>query len=138
MSVIDAALSDRPGRLVMQADDPAGARLSATGTIEVRATTLDTLVFEEGLRPPSLLKLDVEGEEVAVLRGARRVLEDHRPIVLLSTHSAALRAECHRLLVDLGYVVEPEDGRTAVADTDEVIATPAGRRPLRGRKELPI
>ena len=39
---------------------------------------------------PSLIKIDVEGGEMAVLRGAEALLRQHRPILLLSLHSEAL------------------------------------------------
>jgi FkbM family methyltransferase len=131
VTIVEAAVSDWPGRSAMQAVSSAGAQLNAAGTIAVRTTTLDALVFEEGLRPPSLLKLDVEGEEARVLEGARRTLTTYRPIVLLSTHSAALRQQCHRALGELGYGIQAEDGRTAVVDADEVIAM-GGKSETRG------
>jgi FkbM family methyltransferase len=46
----------------------------------VVAVTLDWLL--ESLAPPSLVKIDVEGAEMEVLRGANRLFETVRPIVL--------------------------------------------------------
>jgi FkbM family methyltransferase len=59
-----------------------------------------------GLTRLDLLKLDVEGMEVEVLRGARRTLKACKPILLvevIKTDQAALLA----LLGELGYRVEP-------------------------------
>jgi FkbM family methyltransferase len=59
-------------------DDPYWERvnkLSATKSI-VPATTLDTLKKEVGLRPPFLLKPDVQGSEKSALQGAAELLED--------------------------------------------------------------
>ena len=50
-----------------------------------------------GLRPPDLVKMDVEGAEVAALPGMQATLARHRPILLLELHGrAAARAslEC--------------------------------------------
>lgn len=74
-------VSDRPGRLrfsvgldamnhVMREDEPGPF-------VEVAVTTLDALI---GDRAPTLIKIDVEGHEEAVLRGASQTLA--RPDVL--------------------------------------------------------
>jgi hypothetical protein len=46
----------------------------------VPAFNLDTLL--ESLPPPKVLKIDVEGSEVEVLRGQTRMLEQVRPTIL--------------------------------------------------------
>ena len=68
------------------------------------AARLDTLVEELDLPWPGLLKIDVEGAEAAVLRGAPRVL-DHRPAVVIETHGARVEGECAELLAARGYRV---------------------------------
>lgn len=47
----------------------------------VPVTRLDDLVERYGLRP-GFIKIDVEGAEELVLKGARQTLERHRPVVL--------------------------------------------------------
>jgi len=49
--------------------------------VNVSTTTLDTLVRELALKPPYLLKLDVQGAEEAVLAGARAVLGNTHAVV---------------------------------------------------------
>jgi FkbM family methyltransferase len=45
------------------------------GKMKVPAVTVDSLAREFGLPPPFLLKLDIQGAELAVLKGARETLE---------------------------------------------------------------
>ncbi len=69
------------------------------------AETLDHLLETGVIRPPGLLKIDVEGAEMSVLQGAARVLRDHRPHVVVETHSAALETGVADMLAGLGYRV---------------------------------
>lgn len=89
-----------------------GLNPSLASLIEVRAravadvdgpgsVTLDTDLPDIG--QVGLLKVDVEGAEAAVLHGARRLLVDTRPDVILETHSAELEDVCARQLIDAGY-----------------------------------
>ena len=66
----------------------------------VEMVTLDALTRREGIRP-DLIKIDVEGFEEPVLRGARTVLERDRPILMVEIQSR--RNEVMRLLAELGY-----------------------------------
>jgi FkbM family methyltransferase len=50
-------------------------------TVKVPATTLDALVKELALKPPYLLKLDVQGAEQSALAGARNVLADTHTVI---------------------------------------------------------
>lgn len=45
----------------------------------VRCVTADKLVFEEGVESPTTMKIDVEGWELEVLRGAERMLAERPP-----------------------------------------------------------
>ena len=59
--------------------------------VRVRAVTVDELVAELGVRPTHL-KIDVEGAEGAVLRGAQGVLaDDVPPLVFLELHNGMTR-----------------------------------------------
>ncbi len=49
---------------------------------QVESTSLDDFVFIENNPKPTFIKIDVEGAEEQVLRGALRVLRDVRPVIL--------------------------------------------------------
>ena len=84
--------------------------MGAEGAVPVRAFTLDHLVFRDGLPAPTIMKIDVEGAEHAVRRGATGLMTEKRPLIFLSTHGPQVHTECCRLLVGLGYTLRPEMG----------------------------
>jgi FkbM family methyltransferase len=54
----------------------------------VPCTTLDDIV--RSTCPPTLIKVDAEDVELDVLRGARRLLSEHRPTVVIELHSSVV------------------------------------------------
>jgi len=71
--------------------------------VKVPATTLDALVEELALKPPFLLKLDVQGAEQSVLAGARNVLADSLAIVCEADVDDF--QSINELLLDAGFVL---------------------------------
>ena len=71
----------------------------------VPTVTVDAIVQQLGTYPDAI-KVDVEGAELSVLKGAQVTLREAKPRVFLSTHSAALRENCLKYLTDLGYTIE--------------------------------
>jgi len=69
-------------------------------TFAVPCISLDDFVGEEPL--PDFIKCDVEGAEVQVFAGARKVLE-HRPLVACEVHSDDNRVQLTQLFSSLGY-----------------------------------
>jgi len=59
------------------------AEFGAERRVPVELSTLDTVVRAAGLDRVDLLKIDVEGYEPAVLRGAEWTLAQHRPTLLV-------------------------------------------------------
>ncbi len=73
------------------------------GEFRVEAKSLDELVYREGFPPPNFIKIDVEGAELEVLKGATRLLSELRPVVLCELHDEGLRPGVLSLLYSLGY-----------------------------------
>src|SRR5207245_773464 len=78
------------------------------GEVDERSNrvTLDHLVFSEGLKPPDVIKMDIDGPEYEVLCGSPRVLNECRPKMIVEVHSRALETDCKRLLEESGYNVK--------------------------------
>jgi len=61
--------------------DSCQVRVHEMGSLTVQAFTLDDLVFTNGLPAPTVMKIDVEGAELSVLRGATKTIEKYQPLV---------------------------------------------------------
>ncbi|MGA2806276.1 MAG: FkbM family methyltransferase [Acidimicrobiales bacterium] len=97
---------------------PVYARTKVIDEIEVRVTTFDRLVNEEGLERIDVVKIDVEGAEELVLQGGEASLRRFRPLVLLELQDPSLRtlgSSAERviaLLESLDYSVVGYSART--------------------------
>jgi FkbM family methyltransferase len=74
----------------------------SSGTVDVELVTLDTYVERQGVAP-TVVKIDVEQHEPAVVRGARRTLAEARPVVVMELLRTDASRRAHRQLVSLGY-----------------------------------
>lgn len=110
VDVIAAAATERPGpvRLEISKDHPGDHRLAAVGQPNV-GVTVDGLVGERGWIPVSLIKIDVQGAETAVVRGAREVLKRFTPALYIEVDDNALAnfgssaSELCSVLAGFGY-----------------------------------
>jgi len=94
LRVVTAAVSDRPGTVRFCPRGPWGHVAMAAADLPgqtVLAVTVDELLTEMGLPAPALVKMDIEGSEVAALRGMRRLLErDDAPPLLYESNGHTL------------------------------------------------
>lgn len=81
------------------------------GQLIVPTITLDLLLDQFG--PPTIVKIDVEGAEIQVLRGASR-LSKHKPIIYIEINDHTL-VESHAILQAAGYSVESQGGANWLA-----------------------
>lgn len=88
--------------------------------LDVAMTTLDRAAVRFGA--PDLVKIDVEGAEMDVLRGGTRLLEEMRPMVVLEAHASSLARDAVGTLEHFDYKCE----RIAPSDRNEtyVVARP--------------
>jgi FkbM family methyltransferase len=137
VTVVGSAVSDSEGEATFEVlDRDALNRLAPDGGtggtgITVPVTTLDDLV---GGDPPALIKIDVEGCELSVMKGGRKILEGASPVLLFEhngycAHFGITPAEIRAFLTEVGYTMYLLDGRftpwhsDALPPTLNVVAT---------------
>ena len=101
---------------------PAGRRGGSQDVLTVPTSTLDLLLRDEK-RPVRFIKCDVEGHEPAVLRGARHLIEQARPTLLVEIeqrHRDDDISSTFSSLSDLGYAgyAVYSDGLRSIASFD--------------------
>ena len=105
--------------------DSSMARLSSEGELSVPSITLDSCFFgTKRLRPPDIIKIDVEGAELEVLEGARRVIAEFHPAIFAEIHGTQLHADCRAFLLKEGYHLDEAYGQliaTAAHKSDSSI-----------------
>lgn len=74
-------------------------------TVQVRVETIDRLVGAGTIPPPDLIKIDVEGAEAQVLRGAQQTLLVTHASLFIEIHNRELGKECDQILRQLKYEV---------------------------------
>jgi FkbM family methyltransferase len=127
-----AGISDRDGEIELQSGSHpywawalppdhsywSGSHNRPGAPVKVRAMTLDTLVRELALKPPFLLKLDLQGGELAALRGGERMLAETDTIICESAPDdfasvCGFPANRDLALFDLTMLFRIDDGTLA-------------------------
>ena len=93
------ALSTRDGSADISTDEPGDTmaslvRATRRSSAKVETVKAGTELARAGIGPATVLKLDIEGAEFAVLRDLARTLRRSRPTLLLSLHGYQLQ-EAH-------------------------------------------
>jgi FkbM family methyltransferase len=133
IEVVEAAACDTTGTAdLVVVRDRLWTRLASVGDhheseqrVNVKTIALDDI---EG-PPPTLIKIDVEGAELDVIAGMRRLLRDARPLVVCEMHGR--NAEFCEAMRAAGYTVSNLDGPEPVHEAGEnvhALCTPHARK----------
>jgi FkbM family methyltransferase len=124
VAVLPCALSDRNGQspLFLSRNIESGASsmsfldgttpsvdpatVGAWDKVVVAVRTADAVLRDHTAAAPHVIKIDVEGAELLVLRGAEEIMRTTRPTVIVESHSAKLTFEVQCWLHAQGYEVQ--------------------------------
>jgi FkbM family methyltransferase len=97
---------------------------------EVEAITLDEFVYGQNQPRPDFLKIDVEGAEEQVLRGASRVLREAQPVILAEVRGGEIWPRVLEYMQAHGYTHQALQGgwRMETDHLSDVLFTPGAKR----------
>ena len=125
IQVFKAAVSNLSGEAFFDLGaSTAMGHLSESGEIKVQLVCLDQMLESGELQPPDYMKVDVEGAEYDVLRGAPNLLKTYQPVLFLDTHHRQAHHLTINLLAELGYRFDILDEKP-LDETRELVAHPA-------------
>jgi FkbM family methyltransferase len=138
VTVCPWAVSDNEGRsLVYTVSNspentlaPIHGRLANASAIAIEMTTIDAFCAVREIRP-TLIKIDIEGYELHALRGAKRTLLRHHPLVVVELHPmnwpeiGVTGEQVIEFLRDVNYRLLPLEGQAdAFSEYGHVVLEP--------------
>jgi FkbM family methyltransferase len=124
VEILEAGASDRVGEATLFFPDEKQSGVARIGSssegLKIALTTIDEILRTRDLRP-SLIKIDVEGFEEQVIRGAKETLKKHLPILAFECEDEEQFEKCKGLLphsCDFYHIYS--DVRPALHKSDQV------------------
>lgn len=77
--------------------------------LDGKTLSIDAAIRDRDLPMPNVVKIDVEGAEVQVLKGMQQMISKAHPRIILEVHSEQLEQESAEMLRSWGYRVEVVD-----------------------------
>lgn len=109
VQVQSVAVSDYVGTSLFGGSGSSAGFALGKGAEQVQVSTLSQMVHD-GMRAPTFIKVDIEGAETSLLKGAadfmsRAAASDSLPLILMSVHSPTHYRDCRELMLSFGYEV---------------------------------
>lgn len=132
VELIRSAVSDATGSVTPGSDETGlmasalrGQRFDEESTIEVPCTSIDAWLASGEAKPPQLMKIDVDGAEGLVLKGAEKTISAHQPDILVEVHGAQPATDVWNFATRIGYIVTivASDGLTTIASLESWVNT---------------
>jgi FkbM family methyltransferase len=121
--VIQSGVWSTTGKLVFVGADASspdhGVGKFVKEQVGENGSLLDCIALDDFIQnapAPDAIKCDVEGAEVEVFRGAKRILKSHRPWIICELHSESNQHELCRFLGSFGYRFSSIDANHLLAE----------------------
>jgi len=101
----------------------ARGRLTKRGKLPVMCISLDYFIEQIKIYP-DIIKIDVEGAEWLVLKGAKNLILKRKPIILLSTHGKVVKHDCLTFLNNIKYQKIVPLNANSIKNATEFLAKP--------------
>lgn len=125
VEVFELAICDQVGSACFEQEGSgAMGHLQSQGSLRVTTATLDALLQEQRIAPPTCIKMDIEGAEAKALIGAQECFRRHKPVLFLATHGVEIRKECCDRLRSWNF--ELQTIGQASQDRAEFLCRPSG------------
>jgi len=120
--VIRSAVADFIGVCSFkESNSCATGKLDEKGNLKVKVTTLDEFSAKSNIQP-DLIKIDVEGAELSVLKGAKNCILNKHPIIVMETHGHEIKKGCLEYLLKMNYrEIIPVDSESINIANDFII-----------------
>jgi FkbM family methyltransferase len=134
VEVVEKAVGAEHGTAQLQVvDDQSWSKLVAAGehpfterVMDIEVVAIDDLVAD-GFKPPTVVKIDVEGFELPVLEGMRKTIAEHKPVIICELHDT--HVEFVEFMDEVGYRVVNLEGPASILEqgaSAHALALPPG------------
>lgn len=97
--------------------------ISEKGNLTVKMVCLDEMYDQGKIPKPDFLKIDVEGGEIVVLQGVKKIIKNFHPIIMVATHDENTHEFVTKFLVTNNYEYRVLNKEGESGDT-EILALP--------------
>ena len=91
----------------------------------VSTLTIDSFMARADTKVPDIIKIDVEGAELLVLKGGKAFFSKHRPVIFMEVHNILMMYYIHDFLLKHGYSIRVLDEDNSTLSKCFIVAQPA-------------
>lgn len=104
VTILNVGVSEKSGCGYISGNDNFTYKIGERG-IKIKLISIDEEIQSGSLLPPDVIKIDVEGHELFVLKGAINTLRTYKPAVLVAMDNYKTKNEVFNLLKSIGYII---------------------------------